>query len=791
MSPASRLPPAPPDTVSGAPPQEPGGSRLRLLVADDSVPDVELAISALKKSGYSVTYDAVDSPGLFRQRLAQGQYDLILADHNLGNWTGLDALAILQQSGKEIPFVVITASLGDAAAVEYIKRGAADYVLKHQLERLPLAVDHVLREKGHQEEAKRLQEVIQRGKREWELTFDSVPDPIFLLDERCLVKRANRAATRILGLEFAQLIGRPCYEVLHASPEPRPDCPHQRMLATGKEERCDLEERRLGRFFDVTTTPLYSPERVLRGSVYVMRNITTRKMAENALRESEQRFRELVKNATYGIYHSTVDGKFIDVNAALVAMLGYGSESELLALNPGADLYWHPGERGRLVDEQRQTGRIRGVEVEWKRKDGKPITVRLSGRAIHDKEGAVEGFEVIAEDVTERHALEKQLRQAQKFEAIGQLAGGVAHDFDNVVGAMMGWADLGLLDAPAGSRLRNCFEKIRDQARRASGLTRQLLAFARRQVLQPQNISLNQTVADVVSLLEKVLGAQVEVKTVLAPDLEAARADPTHIEQVLMNLCVNARDAMPNGGRMVIETSNVTLTEEDCRHRGYGKAGRYARLSVSDTGVGMDAATVERIFEPFFTTKEVGKGTGLGLSVVYGIVKQHDGFINVYSEPGKGSTFCVYLPAGSRVTPEQDEKALEPVRGGTEIILLAEDHEGVRDMSREMLARLGYQVLLAADGEEAVRMVEAHRDRIDLVVLDVVLPKLNGPEAYARICAVKPDVPVIITTGYTAEAPQLNDVTGKGVAVLQKPYSPDDLARNVRQALDHARLGAR
>ncbi len=924
---------------------------LRLLIVDDNPMDVELVVAALKRADYPVTFAVADSSRLFEKMLVEADYDLILADHNLGDWTGLDALAILQRSGKDIPFVVVTATLGDEAAVEYLKRGAADYVLKHQLERLPVAVDHVLRDQAHREESKRLQVVIQRGKREWELTFDSVPDPMFLLDEQCLVKRANRAATRILGLEFAQLIGKPCYEVLHASPEPGADCPHKRMLQTGKEERGDLEETRLGKFFDVTTTPLYDRDGVLRGSVHVMRDITDRKRAEdalkasenryrglfedspislaledfsavkqfidhlresgvndveayfkgrrgavkrcaalvkvidvnratlelyeaeskdrllrgldaafteesydalrqeliaiskgetscetetigrtksgktrnfavkwsvapgyedtlarvfvsvmditarkgaeNALRESERRFRELVKNATYGIYHSTVEGKFIDVNPALVAMLGYGSEAELLALNPSADLYWDPGQRGRLVEEQRQTGRLRGVEVEWKRKDGKPITVRLSGRAMRDKQGTVEGFEVIAEDVTERRALEKQLRQAQKFEAIGQLAGGVAHDFNNVVGAMMGWADLGLLEAPAESRLRSCFEKIRDQARRAAGLTRQLLAFARRQVLQPRSINLNQTAADVVSLLEKVLGAHIEVKTVLAPDLEAVRADPTHIEQVLMNLCVNARDAMPRGGRLVIETRNVSFTQEDCQRRGFGKPGSYVLLAVSDTGVGMDAATLERIFEPFFTTKEVGKGTGLGLSVVYGIVKQHDGFINVYSEPGRGSTFSIYLPASAQIAGEAEQTKIEPVQGGSETILLAEDHEGVRDMSREMLARLGYQVLLAADGEEAVQMVEAHRDRIDLVLLDVVLPKLSGPEAYARICAMKPDVAVILTTGYTAEAPQLNDVAGKGVAILQKPYCPDDLARKVRETLDHARLGAR
>ncbi|HEY4684269.1 MAG TPA: response regulator [Candidatus Acidoferrales bacterium] len=760
---------------------------LRLLIVEDSAADAELMVAALKRAGYLVTFDVVDSPVLFEQRLAQADYDVILSDHNLTAWAGTGALELRQRSGKDVPFVVVTGALGDEAAVEYLKRGAADYVLKQRLERLPVAVDHALRDKAHRQEAARLQETIHRGKKEWELTFDTVPDPIFLLDEECRIKRANRAAAQVLGLEFSQLIGKLWYEALHGLGDPRPDCPHERMLATGKQERYDIEEPRLGRIFEVTTTPISDPGGVLRGSVHVMRDITEPKRAEEALRESEARYRKLVENAVYGIYHSKVDGKFLDINPALVAMLGYESEAELLAVNPTTDLYQDPGQRGRLVEEHRQTGRLEGLEVEWKRKDGKPITVRLSGRGVQNEQGALAYFEVIVEDVSERRALEKQLRQAQKFEAIGQLAGGIAHDFNNVIGAMMGWADLGLQEAPAESRLQTHFQKIREQAERAAALTRQLLAFARRQVLEPRNINLNHTVAGVVSLLEKVLGEQIEVKTALSPDLEAARADPTHIEQVLMNLCVNARDAMPRGGRLLIETRNVEFDEKYCRRYVYARPGRYVLLSVSDTGVGMDAATIERIFEPFFTTKEMGKGTGLGLAVVYGNVKQHGGFINVYSEPGQGTTFRVYLPVGNEVAEEREKTATEPVRGGTETILVAEDHEGLRDMARKMLERLGYQVVLAGDGEEAVRMFEEHRDRIALVILDVVLPKLSGPEAYARMCALKPDVSVVFATGYTAEAAQLNSMLEKGAAVLQKPYSPDSLARKVRDILDHAR----
>jgi nitrogen-specific signal transduction histidine kinase len=391
---------------------------------------------------------------------------------------------------------------------------------------------------------------------------------------------------------------------------------------------------------------------------------------------------------------------------------------------------------------------------------------------------------VIAHDVIERRMLEKQNRQLQKVESIGRLAGGIAHDFNNVIGAVMGWAQIGFAEAPAESRLRSHFKKICDQAERAAGLTRQLLAFARRQILEPHNINLNQTIAEVVSMLEKTLGAQIEVKTVPAQDLAPAFADATQVEQVLMNLCLNARDAMPQGGTLLIETQNAQIDEEYCRLRTYARPGRYVLLSVSDTGVGLDAGTLERIFEPFFTTKEPGRGTGLGLAMVYGIVKQHGGFIHVYSEPGQGTTFRVYFPAGVGAAEEQKKPEPDQVPGGAETILVVEDHGGMRAMAREELSGLGYEVLLARDGEEAVRLFDSKCDRVALVVLDVVIPKLNGPNAYVQMSARKPGLPAIFTTGYSAEMGMLTSMLERGTVILQKPYTPASLGRKVREVLD-------
>jgi two-component system, cell cycle sensor histidine kinase and response regulator CckA len=389
--------------------------------------------------------------------------------------------------------------------------------------------------------------------------------------------------------------------------------------------------------------------------------------------------------------------------------------------------------------------------------------------------------------------LEKQLHEAQKFEAIGQLAGGIAHDFNNMIGAIMGWADIGSDETDPGSRAHRHFEKVRQQAQRAAALTRQLLAFARRQILEPRDMDLNQSVIETLSLLEKVIGSNIEIKANLAPDLAVVRADPTQIEQVLMNLCINARDAMPDGGSLVIDGANICFDERFCALRPLARPGQYAMIAVTDTGTGMDETTMSRIFEPFFTTKEFGKGTGLGLATVYGIARQHGGFVDVESKQGAGSTFRVYLPVSTtpRLRHEQSED-LSTVRGGSETILVAEDHDGLRLLALEILTNLGYQVLAAADGDQALHEFDAHQLSIGLMILDVMLPKLSGPEVYARISMKKPDIPVIFATGYSADLAMLNRVQTHGLPVLQKPYAPRALARKVREILDqHAAVVAR
>lgn len=398
-------------------------------------------------------------------------------------------------------------------------------------------------------------------------------------------------------------------------------------------------------------------------------------------------------------------------------------------------------------------------------------------------------------DVTDRKKLEEQLQQSQKMETIGRLAGGVAHDFNNLLTVILGNAEFGLQDSKPSDPIHHDLVRIEKAAIQARDLINQLLSFSRRQVLKPKFFHLNQTIEELIMLLKRIIGEDIQLKTELAARLSLVCADPVQVQQVLMNLCVNARDAMPQGGQLVLGTRNVVACPEfpigagQTNDQSYSrnKLRNYVEITITDTGLGMDQATQKRIFEPFFTTKELGKGTGLGLSVVYGIVKQHEGHIEVISEVGKGTTFKVYFPSVTEPdATEQGEKKIASLRAGEETILVVEDEEGVRNVAVRILKGLGYKVLMANDGMEALQEFEAKRAEVDLVIMDVILPKLGGPETYRRMRAIKPTLSVLFVTGHDvkAELEELGETEQEHISVLRKPYTQDTLGNTVREILD-------
>ncbi len=633
---------------------------LRLLVVDDNPLDAELECAALSAGGFDASYRLVATREEFLQALNENNFDLVLSDYSLPAFDGLTALKLFLARELDKPFVLVSGTIGEEVAIESLRAGATDYVLKTRLERLAPVVKRALDEK---EELRR------------------------------------------------------------------------------------------------------------------------RQRAEKALRRSERNLRSLIDNAPYGIFRAELSGRFVLVNPALLKILGYASEPELLAVGL-RDVFLNGEEAGQLTAFAERSEAFSGLEFGWKRKDGKPIMVRLSGRPVREADAVA--LEVIAEDITERRALQEQLLQAQKMEAVGRLAGGVAHDFNNLLTVIIGYAEL-LRDRLADRKEdRHYAEGVWQAAKKATLVTQQLLAFSRKQVVTPRVIDLNKALEDVGKLLPRLIGEDIHIAFQLAPDAGKIKVDPGQVEQVIINLAVNARDAMPRGGQLTFETANVRLSAAECRHLHDIGPGSYLRFAVTDTGLGMDAATQSRIFEPFFTTKEQGEGTGLGLATVYGIVKQSGGDIVLQSAPGKGARFEIFFP---RVDIAADTEAAQSIRQtppGSETILLVEDEESVRALVRQVLKRKGYNVLEAEHVSQALQICREHGGEIHLVVTDVVMPEMSGRDLATQLTALRPHMKVLYMSGYTDDATLRHGILPRGTSFLQKPFTPEVLVRAIHDIIHGA-----
>jgi two-component system, cell cycle sensor histidine kinase and response regulator CckA len=514
----------------------------------------------------------------------------------------------------------------------------------------------------------------------------------------------------------------------------------------------------------------------------VTHDVTDRKLAEAQLQKSEAHFRSLILDAPYGIYRVTLDGQLLHVNPALVTILGYDSEEELMRRNMEKDIYRDPQLRQRLVRDNSHID-FRAVEVEWRRKDGKIITVKITGHPVLEKDNSLAYFEVFAEDITERRTLERQLLQSQKMEAIGRLAGGIAHDFNNLLSVILGHSDILEQQAGTDGRFRKSVEATRNAAERAAALTMQLLAFSRKQAIEPTIIDLNQSVAEIQKMLHRIIGEDIELAIRLQPGLGHVKADSGQLGQVLMNLAVNSRDAMPNGGKLAIETANVELDDTYVRQHLGARPGPFVMLAVSDTGIGMDIETLSHIFEPFFTTKEPGKGTGLGLSMVYGIIKQNNGYVMAYSEPGRGTTFKIYFPrtVESLPAPRGVEKETP---GGSETILVVEDELALRELTCLLLQEAGYTVLESTGIEDAIAKAKDSQRKVDLLLTDIVMPRLDGRELANQLVALRPNLKVLYMSGYTDDVIDHRGLLKQTTVLVQKPFTKAKLLRKVRETLD-------
>jgi PAS domain S-box-containing protein len=881
---------------------------LNVLLVEDNEDETLLLVRELEAAGYEVSWKRVETAAEMSAALTTGGWNLVLSDYAVPGFGAPAALQLLRKTGLDLPFIIVSGTVGEASAVEAMQAGAHDYILKENLRRLAPAVGREL----EQARSRRARRTAEETSLKLLQAVEQTQNAILMTDLKGTITYVNPAFERIYGYSKKEAIGRNPRILKSGRHDAAFYESFWRKLSAGESTREEMVNRaRDGRLItvEVSVSPVRDAAGARIGFIGVQNDITERNRAEKALRESEQRFRSLIENskdlilvviapsaailyaspsveraigylpadvtgtsalqyvhpedaprlaarleeilaketptvpisfrvrhrdgswrifeavgnnrvadpAIRGIilnardvtemkqseearraseerYRLLFEGNpqptwvfdektlaFLAVNEAACKSYGYSRE-ELLAMTI-ADI--RPAEevdrlRGFLKTER--SGHHESGIWRHRKKDATVIEAEIRSSPIEF--GGRKARLVLALDVTERRRLEEQLLQAQKMEAIGQLAGGIAHDFNNLLTAILGYADLAARSE--GRRdAAEAVEEIRKAGERAADLTRQLLAFSRKQVFEPKVLDLNALVSNLEKMLRRLIGEDVELATKLDPVLGPVRVDASQIEQVIVNLAVNARDAMPDGGTLTIETQNVALDETYAREHVSIHPGEYVMFAITDTGVGMSAETQKHIFEPFFTTKERGKGTGLGLSTVYGTVKQSGGYIWVYSELGRGTSFKVYLPrVEAPVEPVVASRKPERASGGSETVLLVEDTESVRKLTRRILDGAGYTVLEAGDGAAAVETAQQHTGRIHLLLTDVVMPLMGGSDLASRIRSLHPEAKLLFMSGYTDEAVVRHGLVSEGRLFLQKPFTPQALLARVREVLD-------
>lgn len=769
--------------------ERPMTNELRLLILEDTPHDAELDIAVLEDAGYLCRWNRVETRESFLEHLDRPDFDIILCDFSLPVFDGLTALELFTKRQLDIPFIFVSGTLGEEVAIECLKAGATDYVIKPHLSRLGPVVTRALREKSEQRKRRQAEADIQESEERYRKIFEDAPIGMINFDGKFNILKANKAFCDLLGYTDEEIVQLSFVEVTHLK-DLQEELEMGEQVFKGVIPSYQIEKRFIKKNQEPIWTNLMAT--VIRDKwgntihgLGMIRDITERKQVELALRESEERLQAILNNSPALIYTQDTNCRFTFVNRRFETL--FQVDKDRVKTKTAYDLF--PKEIadslvsycGEVLEEKSP----KEFEETLPHADG-PHTYVSIRFPLFDSTHALNGLCSISTDVTEGKMLEEQLRQAQKMEAVGRLAGGVAHDFNNLLTAIIGYSQIVLGSLGPTDSLRKEVEEILRAGKRASSLTSQLLAFSRRQVLQPVVLDLNLIVGNTVKMLRRLIGEDIHLVTMLSPELGRVKIDPGQIEQVIMNLAVNARDAMPRGGTLTIETSDSTLDDTYAREHININPGPYVMIAVSDTGVGMDAKTQSQIFEPFFTTKGQGLGTGLGLSMVYGIIKQSGGYIWVYSEEGKGTTFKIYLPRVEEAADsplQRDESDYLP--RGTETILLVEDEQAVRDLSARILRELGYTVIEASNGEEAM-LISAQRATgdIQLLLTDVVMPQMSGKLLTDMIKMTRPGIRILFSSGYTDNALVHHGALEPGTAFLQKPFSPSALARKVREVLD-------
>jgi PAS domain S-box-containing protein len=783
-------------------------NKIRLLYAEDNTQDADLTRAHFESEAPEFQLENVQSGEQCLKRLQEGQYDILLLDYRLPDMDGIDVLRKLVQTATPVPIVMVTGQGDEELAVRTLRMGASDYVPKgsNYLWTLPSLLKNIVTEfkdkqKIGQTIAPRQRHIlyVEHGQMDIDLTLKHFAEtaPHFATEVTTTSRQALELLTQ--GRQFDLVLTdlrMPDMSGLEFIKEAKSRGIHLPfIMITGKgDEEAAVATLKLSAYDYIVkrdnylTKLTYAIDNAL-ARFDLQKEIAIRRQAEEDLRQSRE-WLEAVFEASRDGTVVEENGLIVFANKAYARLYGYSEPKELVGKQVSLIQTTEDSKQMQELASQRLRGELPPSVYEFKasRKDGTWVHLEasISTATIAGKFYLIK----VVRDITERKRLEEQFRQAQKMEAIGRLAGGVAHDFNNLLTAIKGYSELLLAKLESWDPRRGDLEKIIKAGDTAARLIRQLLAFSRKQMLVPQVLDLNRQVEDLEEMLRRLISEDIELVTSLTAKPGRVKADPSQLEQVILNLAVNARDAMPQGGRLAVETANVELDETYTRRYLAARPGPYVLLAVSDSGFGMDQETQSRIFEPFFTTKDQGEGTGMGLATVYGIVKQSGGYIWVDSEPGRGATFKIYLPQVEEEVDETEVEVDQPVRSrgellrGSETLLLVEDEEIVRSLIREILESHGYKVLEARQGSEALGTAAEYPAPIHLVLTDVIMPGLSGWELANRLTSMRPEIKVLYTSGYTDNAIARHEVLAPRTAFLQKPFTLEVLLHKVRELLD-------
>jgi len=828
---------------------------LHALIVEDSESDAGLVIRLLRKAGYDVFFEQVQTAEEMTAALARQVWDVVISDYSLPRFDAPTALALLQETGQDIPFIVVSGTIGEDTAVTTMKAGAHDYLMKDNLLRLAPAVAREMREAQSRRERKQAQLALQKSERDYRqlsefnrhlnnifISFNEAPDLATLeqiiaesysqltgavfttisrydAQSKVLQVAATAVAADLLP-QIEALLGFSLFDLKMAVPDymvPNmttylidrtedlgalsfsripPETAEKLMTLVGAKQIIALGLSYGSRLLGTMVACLPDgraeiPDHALKTFAYMASLAIARKEGEESLRASETRFSTIFHASPVGICLTRLaNGQIIDANAVFLEILGYSREEVLKNHTQEMGMWAIPEDRHKVVQLLHEQGRILNIELKLRRKSGEIGETLVSAELI---ELAGERYILsMIQDITERkrdeaekEKLQAQLVQAQKMESVGRLAGGVAHDFNNMLSVMMLHAEIGLSQLEPKNKLYDNLQEIYKATQHSADLTHQLLAFARKQLVAPKVLNLNETIETMLKMLRRLIGADITLVWTPTPDVWSVKMDPSQIDQILVNLCVNARDAIIERGKIIIETQNVVFDDLYCTVHTEAVPGKFVLLSISDDGLGMDQETQRMLFEPFFTTKELGKGTGLGLATVYGIVKQNNGFIAVYSEPGLGTTFKIYLPYhGDPAERVEQENTLPPLERGNEVVLVVEDEAAILDVIATTLRTQGYTVLTAVTPHEALHLIQDYTGKLDLLVTDMIMPKMNGRDLAHNLLSSYPHLKVVYMSGYTANVIAQQGTLDEQVCFIQKPFSIREISLKVREALD-------